>query len=561
MRVRLFPLLILIGILFVALRLPGLDLPYHQDEWKNVAAAADPASGAYWAHPPLFQVLFRAGSAITGPDAFRLLPLLFSLGCFALLYLVVKARAGTRAALFSLLFFALCFYNVLGSLMPDVDGAIIPFFFLLSVYYYDRYMHAPDPRKNRFLALLLLSLMLGFLVKLNFVLVIGTLLLDYLWNQRHSLTRKRLTMFVGGGIAFGGAYVALLYVIQAIYPSFTIAAMIGHADQFAPGQERQYLQIAVQSIKAVYYLSPLLILPLLLVSKRVAAQVTPFLIYLVSGLFFYLVLFDFSRGALDKYLMFLIVPLCVVVGTLFADVFAQREVQEGGVWKGIRGAVGLGGALSMALIALNFIPHEVAALYPKTEWFARIVHGQWNVLTPLTGGSGPLGFYVSFLFIAVSYGGAALILIAANIRPEWQRSALSMLFVIAIAYNGIFLEELMWGRINGNARAVVRDTVAYVAQDASIKKVLTYNDSGAGLLEGAGKYGGRFYATPSFEEGHKEKFAAFEGAYMVVDIPHLYENGFYAQFFANCTVLHETVSGRITGRVYDCRNAKALLTQ
>jgi len=42
-----------------------------------------------------------------------------------------------------------------------------------------------------------------------------------------------------------------------------------------------------------------------------------------------------------------------------------------------------------ALLVLNWLPQTVAALYPKSEWFGRVLHGHWNVLTPITGGSGP----------------------------------------------------------------------------------------------------------------------------------------------------------------------------
>lgn len=548
-------------LLFLALRLPGIGLPYHQDEWKNVAAAADPNSGPYWTHPPLFQIVFRAGNTLVGQDHFRVLPLLFSIGSFVLLYFIVRKRSGTRAALFSVFFFSICFYNVLGSLMPDVDGAIIPFFFLLSVYLYDKWNDAEEKQKKQFFTLLILSLLVGFLIKLNFVLVIGALLTDYVWNHRQEITVKKLLCWFCGGALFTALYVALLYIIQAIYPSFTIAGMLGHANQFAPDVGREYLQIVVQGIKAVYYLSPLLLVPLVLMSKKVVLQTRIFLIYIIFGLFFYLILFDFSRGALDKYLMFLIVPLSVLVGTLCADIFREQNVKSREDIRNGKWSLGIGVLLSLLLLSLNFVPQAVAALYPKTEWFARILHGHWNVLTPLTGGSGPLGFYVSFLFIATSFFVSFVVVLVAMYRPQWKRSALTILILIGLTYNGVFAEELLFGKINGNVAEALTNTIAFVAHTDSIQKVLTYNDSGAAALVKIGKYGGRFYATPTYEQGHKEKFAVFDGAYMVIDIPHLYENGFYGQFFSNCKVLYETTSGRITGRVYDCNYAKALLNQ
>lgn len=555
--------LILAGLLFlfILLRLPGLDLPYHQDEWKNVASAANPSSGSYWTHPPLFQILFRAGNTLVGVDYFRVFPLLFSIGCFILLYLVVRRRSGIRAALFSVFFFSISFYNILGSLMTDVDGAIIPFFFLLSVYLYDLWNTAEGRRKKIFFAVLILSLLTGFLIKLNFILVIGALLADYVWSHRQEITLKKLLHWLFGGALFAALYIILLYAIQAIYPSFTIAGMLRHANQFTPDTGRDYLQIVVQGVKALYYLSPLLLVPIALMSKKMLVHTRVFIIYILFGLFFYFIAFDFSRGALDKYLMFLIVPLSVLVGTLYANVFGEREEKFNGNAQKWKWPIGIGILFSILLIALNFVPQVVAALYPKTEWFTRILHGEWNVLTPLTGGSGPAGFYISFLFIAASFFVSLVVVCIVMRTLEWKRNALIIFIFIGLAYNSVFAEELLFGKINGNVAQVLEGTTTFVAHDDRIQKVLTYNDIGASALTKMGKYAGRIYATPTYEQGYKEKFALFDGVYMVIDIPHLYENGFYGQFFTNCKVIYETASGRITGRVYDCSYAKALLTQ
>ena len=166
---------------FLTPRLLGTSLPYHQDEWKNVSASRSVATaGAFFAHPPLMQMIFVASNFILGDQNMRLLPLFFSVASIVLLYIVVSRRIGERAALWSALLFAFCFYNILGSLSPDVDGAILPFFFLLSVYAYDR----------KLLPLLTISLLIGLLVKLSFILVVGTILVDYLWQERKLPTHK-----------------------------------------------------------------------------------------------------------------------------------------------------------------------------------------------------------------------------------------------------------------------------------------------------------------------------------------------------------------------------------
>jgi hypothetical protein len=61
-----------------------------------------------------------------------------------------------------------------------------------------------------------------------------------------------------------------------------------------------------------------------------------------------------------------------------------------------------GGVLLLALVSiLQFINHVVEPLYPKTAWISRIISLKWNFLFPFMGGSGPIPFYVSFLFVGL----------------------------------------------------------------------------------------------------------------------------------------------------------------
>ncbi|HEY9480942.1 MAG TPA: hypothetical protein VIR98_01765, partial [Candidatus Paceibacterota bacterium] len=62
---------VIAGVILLALRLPGIHLPYHQDEWKNVVNAENMVTaGGFFAHPPLMQVWFVAGQNVVGADYF-----------------------------------------------------------------------------------------------------------------------------------------------------------------------------------------------------------------------------------------------------------------------------------------------------------------------------------------------------------------------------------------------------------------------------------------------------------------------------------------------------------
>ncbi len=536
---------------FIALRLPGINVPYHQDEWKNVnASRSAEAAGSFFAHPPMQQIFFVSAYKVFGEDNMRFPFILFGAGAAVLLYLIISNRGGKKAALWSTTLFIFCFYNVLGSLMTDVDGGILPFFFLLAVFAYDKFNASLGVTKWRWFSLLVVALLLGFLVKLSFVLAVGAIALDYAWNNRRNITVKKASVYLGLLSVFGIGYVFILYVIQGVYSAFSISFMLKHANQFAEDAGRSYIQIVVQAVKAVYYVSPLTLLVLWL-DKEIINKTRVFWTYLLSGFFFYFVLFDFSRGALDKYLMFIIVPLCAMSGMVLSKVFEGQTF--GGLVKKYKFVAALSLLICLGIISSIFVHHTAVPLYPKTEWFSRVLHGHWNVLTPLNGGSGPLGFYVSFLFIALAYISGFIAVVVGVLKRNWRVGSAIFLAAIVLSYNAVFIEEYFFGVINGSAANVLSASMDFIKSRPDIKEVITYNDIGAQKLANMNIYAGRFYAAPQFEEGHKVKFTAYNGDYMVVGIPPLYQ-GFYSDFFSKCDTLFDTQSGNINGKVYSCKH-------
>ncbi len=544
--------IILVGlfILFFILRFPGLSLPYHQDEAK-VVTYSETVSGAgeLFAHPPLMQIFFVAGSYVFGSDYFRLLPIFFGFLSVLVLYLFIRDRFGYESAVSVSFVYAICFYNIWGSLQLDVDGSMLPFFFLLSVYAYGKVKSSESRVKTKWIIFLIVTFLLGWLVKLNFILAILAICADCILFNWKNFTVKKATYAVLAGLGFVALYIALLYLIQALYPAFRIDAMMNHANQFKEQGGRNYMQVLVQGVKAIYYLSPLLLIPLFFVSKDILKKASVFILYLIFGLAFYFVIFDFSRGALDKYLMFLTLPLAVVCG-LVLDSLLKKFKEDAVLMEKIKPALLWGAGLSFLLVSLNFLPHLVVPLYPKTLWFSRVLHGDWNILTPFNGGSGPVGFYVSFLFIAFSF----LISFACVVLGFWKKEKRPLLAVVIVfvglIYNGVFASELLFGSFFGSSEKVLQDSISFIKKDDSIKQVLTFNNTGSFELLEIGKYSGRIYATPEFAPGNLEKFASFQGQYLIVEIPKLY--GVYRDFFDGCKVLFETNSGEIRGWVYNC---------
>ena len=127
-----FVLLVLIFILFLGLHLPGIHIPYHQDEYKWVEYShpeiIPPGSVP---HPPLTELIYTKIGPLVGDNNFRLIPFFFGVLNFFLLYYLVKIIFNKKTALLSVSLFTISFYSLLASLIVDVDGAVMPFFFLL----------------------------------------------------------------------------------------------------------------------------------------------------------------------------------------------------------------------------------------------------------------------------------------------------------------------------------------------------------------------------------------------------------------------------------------------
>jgi glycosyltransferase involved in cell wall biosynthesis len=528
---------------FVAIRLPGLDLPYHQDEAKIGHMVRVQHVGYLAAHPPLTELIYRKVGMITGSDNLRIIPLSFATFSAAFLYFIMRRRVDAAAALWSVLVYSVCMYGVFASLMVDTDGAILPTFFLLAVYAYDRFRQA-DAMRGRLMWIggVFAALLLGFLTKLSFVLVLGALVLDYLFEIRKRARLSTVVFVVAVGAACAIVGGILLWAAQHVFEGINLRETIAHAALYFRLEGRGYLQIVIQGVKAVFYLSPLILIPVVFVSRADLLRTRIFVTYILLGGIFYFILFDFSQAALDKYLMFLVVPLAAISGTVIARVLptlSRREMLLGG---------GLGVIFAIALLFLNFLSPRVVPLYPKQQWILDILHGHWNTLFVFTGGDGPVGVYLSLLFIGASFIACLALLIVARFR---FRSLLVSVLVICVAYNAVFVQEFLYGTLNGSAKTALHQSLDFI-RTHDVGAVITHGEIGKYELDGMDKYAGRFYAVPGNEEGHKERFAGHDGSYLVINVPRFNIDSFYARFFAQCSALHATRSGEIEATIYDC---------
>jgi 4-amino-4-deoxy-L-arabinose transferase-like glycosyltransferase len=547
--------LVLLIVVFVMIRIPAIDSPLHQDEYKwPIIVNPELTEPGGIPHPPVGEFIYKTAGQTIGFDNFRMVPFIFSFINIFLLFYLAKIIFGRKGALWTTLFFIISFYSVLASLMVDTDGAIIPFFFLLMTIGYIKLKNQDFniKREWKWLVPIALGIIGGFLVKVSFVIAISALVLDFAIYKRVLFDKKKLlkySLFVLGGLGILGI---ILLLSKFIFPHFRFEWTLNYWKGFIKFGSRGWFQSFIQFTKAVLYSSPLLILPLLFINKEIFKKLRPFFLFIFIGLFFYLFLFDFSTGAIDRYFQFSIIPLSLISGAVFArflNSFQGIDFKK----------VTLPLVAGVTIFLFQFLNHFTPSLHPKTEWINRIISGQWNFLFPFMGGSGPTPFYVSFLFVALIWISALALVMFAFKKRDFTKGALIGILILGIFYNGVFVEEYLFGKINGSTPELVKEATTFIVENEDIKKVTVYNDNGGNEIRNTGKYRKRLYIDPKFDVEDKiGNLNKYKEHYLVIDIPKINPESIYMEYFNSCQSIYEKQSGKISANIYDCKNTPNL---
>jgi hypothetical protein len=377
----------------------------------------------------------------------------------------------------------------------------------------------------KWLGLLCLGAIFGFLIKVVFVVPMAVLAFDFALDKKIFSDKKKMiksTLYAVSGVVF----LALVLILSKfIFPFFKLDYALKYWEHFVNFGGRDWFQIFIQFIKSILYTSPLLLLPVFFMDKKVFKKTRLFLLFLLVEIIFYLVIFDFSTGALDRYLQFMIVPLCVISGIVISRIISSGDKKRNKEY------TLLGVSLALIIFLSVFVPHFVPSLYPKSAWLSRIFSLKWNFLYPFFGGSGPLGFYISFLFMALSWILSIGLIIFGLAKSDLKKMVLIVLIPIGFMYNFVFIEEYLFGGINGSAPKVLSGAVEFIKNNPNIKFVTVYNDNGGYDIQSIGKYRKRLYIDPKFDINDKiSTLNQYKEHYLVIDIPKIDPTSIYQKY-------------------------------
>ncbi len=530
-------------ILYGAFRTSSLSLPYHQDEYKwALIAEGKIAPIGTIPHPPFGEHLYHVTGKLIGFDHLRVVPFTAGLIALLFLYLLTKELYSKKAAYFATFFYGISYWAVLGNTQIDIDGAFLPMWSLIFFY---ALLRTQSLEKISYRSLWpMLAGGFGLLAKLPFVLNFAA---AFVWGAITPLAfrvremRNACIVAVGAAIAFG----ALLLLYQTFfYPYVQLSLLVswGLKNTVANTTGRDFVHLGYQLMRAAILAGPMLLLLALHLRSttwNTAERRAHTLLYAWIGmqLLFYVVIGNFSHGPLERYLMALIAPVCILAGA-----YCNSAWQESSRTFSVVILMSIAGIVFYGALA-NLSPTTLPG-YPKSQFVSNLLTGEWNFLFPITGGSGPSGFYIPVLFILGMWI-IALLLGILILRRKATALALPLLIGVVVSYNVLFIREATGQGLYPTAAASTQAALQYLKATSPQATVITYNDHGAYELHQEGRYAGRFYAVPEYEENNLQKLKSknYSGQVLVTDFPEINKHSGYWAYLSDCMqVYHRSIS-------------------
>lgn len=532
----------LLVLLFIATRFLGLDQLYHQDEYRWVQQVYIEKFGVVDSpHPPVTQILFSLGGKLFDYDNLRIVPLFFGILNLILLYAVsLKITRNKKVAYIAAGLYIVSVYGLIAGTMIDIDGTLLPFLALLTYYFY---LKVFSNSNKKFLLLFGATILAGLFTKLSYLLFVGAVIVEYLWNiyDQDKFTRQFKTALKLIGVL--AVFIIGFYVLYGKYdPRFVEYSGNFKFLNFA---SRSYFELFMRMFKFFIWWSPLLFLPMLygLFKKEIFKKYRLWYIYALFNFLFYLVIFDFARLPIERYFMFIIAP-SVLIGAEVIYALFQKISKK----KFVLCALGF---LVLATWTV-FSANEVIPLNPKEAYIEKVKDLDFNFLIPLTGGSGPIGFYGSAQFILWAWLISVVALLCGYVIKKQKEFFAAVFIVFGVGYNVLFSVENLTGVAYGSVDKITKASVGYIINNDEVKNIVTYYDAGVYYLKIADKYNGRFYTAPSRD--YSQRLKTHRGHYMIVDFPAIDKDHFYWQLISRCELDKKFTHKYVDSYIFDCRS-------
>ena len=479
-------LLIVLSIiaLFLLLRIPALNQEVYGDELYNYYYAYssytphvsfDPtAYSSFFMSIIFYRLAFTIYPSII---SLRLVSMLFGLGILLLGMKTLDSFFNRRAAMIFGIIYSLVPWAVFTSVLLDNDGTITTFMFMVLIYFTLKFFHKDNLIKdgpvgktgNRHL--IIIGIVSGAMILLKYalfssIIVFYILMLAYyLWYVKRMAFRKAAYKIYVYCVSTVISTIVLLSLYALLLGPTAVSFLVKHYADI-PHNNFTFGGISFTFILEVILLlmmiSPIVIvffLKLLDSAKGIVRRegiaghegiirrnntyikdnyIKDNYIVLIS--IFYILelsalLYAYNFASMNRYAAFLIVPI-----TLLSAIYLSRFLDNKRIW--VMAVCSF--LLSGVYFLIDLLPHRILDFYPKAAWISSVLHLRWNFFVPINGASGPIGFYISFLSIALSFGIClilavwAIVLLNSRLSGKKKEKNLSrvmfILSIVALSY-------------------------------------------------------------------------------------------------------------------------------
>jgi hypothetical protein len=368
----------------------------------------------------------------------------------------------------------------------------------------------------------------------------------YEWNEKRDFKRavKHASILAVAGMVFFSAYFLLSF--------------IAGEQAFQLGTQHTFLRLTqplidiklslIQHLLVFIWLGPLF-LAFLYVAVRDWKRHALASIWAVLAFFLFTFVYLDATKPIDRYFGILVPPLCMIGG-------AWISRQETAEWKKI--ILGSFAAAAVILFAANNLPGEYLPFYPKEAYVDKVLGLDFSFMIPITGGSGPIGFYLHAGFVIAGFLLAGILFALSLIKPVDKRFLMAFLGC-AFAFNVVLMSEHLWSVSNPDIDKINKESISY-ARGNDLKHPLFVFRNPAFKYYLEDTYGGKYRDLTILDyyvfdrADIAQMISEKKPTVIIIDFPRINRDSDFWKAVADCRLLRSFEDKGLTAAyVFDCK--------
>lgn len=312
----------------------------------------------------------------------KLTSIFMGISTIFVLYLLTKEIYNEKAALWAIILISISAWNILGTTSISIDGAFLTFFYILTIFFYFKYIKL---NTRVWLYLTGVAFGLAMLTKLNAILIIPIILMYSLFNEGIQNIKSKLEQIEFYKKLFFDFLIIFILSIL-VFSIFPILAYItdwsyfqivlGHTKVFTNVSFNLSL-LAIQFMLAIFWAGPLFIGLYILALFNFEKKDILLYSWIATVFLFFTFVVQENFRPIERYFMVFLPALCILGGRFLSKIkFDKKQI----AFLMVSFLIFFG-----IILLLNILPSNTIPFYPKINFINSIINLNWNFLVPFTG--------------------------------------------------------------------------------------------------------------------------------------------------------------------------------